>query len=57
MAATGDVVFTRAEYQPTIWSMPLDAGPGAQPRKEVAPAGLFGVSRDGAKLVFWTHGR
>jgi hypothetical protein len=48
------MVFTRAEYLPTIWSLPVDgsAGAVAPPRKEATPAGLFGVSRDGAKLVF-----
>jgi WD40 repeat protein len=54
VSASGEMVFTRAEYLPTIWSMPVDGSTAATapPRKEVAPAGLFGVSRDGAKLVF-----
>ena len=54
VSGSGEMVFTRAEYLPTIWCMPLDANAGAAapPRKEAAPAGLFGVSRDGSKLVF-----
>jgi hypothetical protein len=48
------MVFTRAEYLPTVWSMSLEGRVGAAepPKKEAAPAGLFGVSRDGAKLIF-----
>jgi Tol biopolymer transport system component len=54
MSGSGEMVFTRAEYLPTIWSMPVygSAGTAPAPRKEAAPAGLFGVSRDGAKMVF-----
>jgi eukaryotic-like serine/threonine-protein kinase len=54
VSGNGEMVFTRAEYLPTVWSMPLEgrAGAAERPRKEAAPAGLFGVSRDGAKLIF-----
>src|SRR5437667_4994594 len=54
VSATGEMVFTRAEYLPTVWSMPVDGNAGAAqpPRKEAAPAGLFGVTRDGSTLVF-----
>jgi Tol biopolymer transport system component len=54
LSANGEMVFTRAEYLPSIWSMPVygSAGTASGPRKEAAPAGLFGVSRDGAKMVY-----
>jgi Tol biopolymer transport system component/tRNA A-37 threonylcarbamoyl transferase component Bud32 len=54
ISGNGEMVFTRAEYYPAIWSMPVDtdARAPAPPRKEAAPATLFSVSQDGSKLVF-----
>jgi len=54
LSAGGELVFSRAEVVPTIWSLPLEsrAGSGEPPRRESAPSSLFGVSHDGARLVF-----
>lgn len=54
ISGNGVMVFTRAEYHPAIWSMPVetDAGAPVAPKKEAAPATLFDVSRDGSRLVF-----
>jgi Tol biopolymer transport system component len=47
----GELVFTRTEVAASVWSLPLTPG-DATPRREVAPARMFGVSRDESKLVF-----
>jgi serine/threonine protein kinase len=54
IAGNGDIVFSRAEFHPAIWSMPIpqDSRAPEAPRKEVAPAVVFDVSRDGARLIF-----
>jgi hypothetical protein len=54
LSAGGELVFSRAEVVPTIWSLPLEsrAGSGEPPHRESAPSSLFGVSRDGARLIF-----
>jgi Tol biopolymer transport system component len=54
VSSTGQIAFTRAEITTTIWSLGLGVrAPEAEhPRKEVAPASLFAVSRDGTRLVF-----
>jgi serine/threonine protein kinase/Tol biopolymer transport system component len=53
VSASSDIVFTRAEYLPTIWSMPVEgSATAAAPKKEASPAGMFGVSRDASKLLF-----
>jgi serine/threonine protein kinase len=54
VSGNGEMVFTRAEYHPSIWSLPLETKGGAPvpPKKEASPAALFTVSRDGSKLVF-----
>ena len=54
VAANGAVAFMRAEMTPTVWSVPLEqpAGSRAAPRREVAPANLFAVSKDGRMMTF-----
>ena len=54
VAGNGEMVFTRAEYHPSIWSLPIETGDGLPvlPKKEASPAMLFTVSQDGSKLVF-----
>jgi eukaryotic-like serine/threonine-protein kinase len=53
VSADATIVFTRSEYYPAIWSLPLDSLTRAQPpKREAAPATLFAVSQDSAKLVF-----
>jgi hypothetical protein len=52
VAGNGEMVFTRAEYHPAIWSLAADATAQVTPRREAAPATLFTVSRDDARLVF-----
>lgn len=54
VSGNGEMVFTRAEYHPSIWSLPVESGAGlsAPPKKEAHPATLFTVSQDGSRLVF-----
>src|SRR5205807_3834035 len=54
ISGDGEMAFSRAEYHPAIWSMPVDTDvrAPAPPRKEAAPATLFSVSQDGSRLVF-----
>src|SRR5262249_3983816 len=53
LSADGELVFSRAEVVPTIWSVPLQSrGAGESPQRESAPSSLFGISRDGTRLVF-----
>jgi Tol biopolymer transport system component len=54
VSAGGEMVFTRTEYHPSIWSMPIETTPAtaAPPKKEASPATLFSVSQDGSRLVF-----
>jgi hypothetical protein len=54
ISANGEMVFTRAEYHPSIWSLPLETGAGLPelPKKEASPATLFTVDPNGSKLVF-----
>jgi serine/threonine protein kinase len=54
ISANGDMVFTRIEVNPAVWSLPIEPPPGTlpPPKKEAAPSTLFSVSRDGATLVF-----
>ena len=52
LSANGGLVFARSDVTPTIWSLPLNAGPGELPRRETAPALSFSVSHDGTNLAF-----
>jgi Tol biopolymer transport system component len=54
VAGNGEMVFTRVEYHPSIWSLPVETGAGLRvpAKKEASPAMLFTVSQDGSKLVF-----
>ena len=54
VSTAGQVVFTRAENTPTLWSLPVAASPDAneRPHKEAAAAEIFSPSRDGTRLVF-----
>jgi len=51
VSLAGELIFTRAEETPAVWSLPLD-GSNGQPSREAAPARNFGTSRDGTKLVY-----
>jgi Tol biopolymer transport system component len=51
VSPSGEVIFTRAEETPAVWSLPLDGTPGP-PTKEAAPARNFGTSADGRALVY-----
>ena len=51
ISPSGDVVFARTDVATSLWSLPLTAA-GEPPRREVAPARMFGAARDGSKLVF-----
>jgi Tol biopolymer transport system component len=51
VSPAGELIFTRAEETPAVWSLPLE-GIGAQPSKEAAPARNFGTSPDGRRLVY-----
>jgi eukaryotic-like serine/threonine-protein kinase len=51
VSPSGELIFTRAEETPAVWSLPLDGRHG-QPSREAAPARNFGTSRDGTKLVY-----
>ena len=46
-----NLIFTRTDVTPSVWSLPL-APSGEPPRREAAPARMFGASRDGSKVVF-----
>jgi Tol biopolymer transport system component len=48
---SGDLVFSRTDQVPSIWSVPL-GGQGQTPTKEASPARMFTVSEDGARLIF-----
>jgi serine/threonine protein kinase len=54
ISADGQMVFTRAEYHPSVWSLPIETAPGTPPlpKKEASPATLFTVSQDGSRLLF-----
>jgi serine/threonine protein kinase/Tol biopolymer transport system component len=52
VSSSGQVAFTRAEFAHTIWSLPLMARGNDRPHREAAAATMFGLSRDGARLVF-----
>ena len=47
----GELVFTRSDEIPAVWSKPL-ADPTQEPAREAAPAQGFATSPDGKKLVF-----
>ena len=51
VSPSGELVFARTEVTPSVWSVPL-APSRESPRREAAPARMFGTSRDGSKLVF-----
>jgi Tol biopolymer transport system component len=51
VSPSGELIFTRAEETPAVWSLPLDSS-REQPSREAAPARNFGTSRDGTKLVY-----
>ena len=51
ISPSGEVVFARTDVATSVWSLPLTAA-GESPRREVAPARMFGAARDGSKLVF-----
>jgi len=51
ISAAGELVFTRAEETPAIWSVPLQ-NLAETPTREAAPARSFAASPDGRKLVF-----
>jgi eukaryotic-like serine/threonine-protein kinase len=53
VSASGQIVFSRSEGAPTIWSLPHDTGGVVPtPRQEVKSASLFSTSRDGQTVVF-----
>ena len=51
VSASGEVLFTRSDITPSIWSLPLAAS-GEMPTREVSPGRMFGTSPDGGTLVF-----
>jgi Tol biopolymer transport system component len=51
VSPSGELIFTRAEETPAVWSLPM-GGSNGQPSREAAPARNFGTSRDGTKLVY-----
>jgi Tol biopolymer transport system component len=51
VSPSGELIFTRAEEIPAVWSLPLQDIRG-QPSKEATPARNFATSPDGRKLVY-----
>jgi Tol biopolymer transport system component len=51
VSPSGELIFSRAEETPAVWSLPLE-GIRGQPSKEAAPARNSGTSPDGRRLVY-----